>query len=99
HADPYDYGRYTDYYWRDHLQQLGFGDIKIEKQGLFWSVLVDMIRFVIYERDNHKSLMSRFMMKLVRHAKHYARNKDTQIKHDSMMTTYTTGFAIVCRKG
>ncbi|MBX3048312.1 MAG: methyltransferase domain-containing protein [Anaerolineales bacterium] len=44
HADPSDYGRYTEWYWRAHLERLGFENIQIEKQGLFFSVFVDMLR-------------------------------------------------------
>lgn len=41
HADPYDYGRYTDYYWQRVLQETGFCRITVERQGLFFSVLLD----------------------------------------------------------
>ncbi len=44
HADPSDYGRYTEWYWKTHLEQIGFENIQIKKQGLFFSVLVDMLR-------------------------------------------------------
>lgn len=44
HGDPSDYGRYTEWYWGETLQALGFKDTKIEKQGLFASVLADMLR-------------------------------------------------------
>ncbi len=44
HGDPCDYGRYTDSYWAQTLAQLGFRQVSVEKQGLFWSVLVDMVR-------------------------------------------------------
>ncbi|MGB7338019.1 MAG: methyltransferase domain-containing protein, partial [Phototrophicaceae bacterium] len=100
HADPYDFGRYTDYYWRNNLQQLGFKDIQIEKQGLFWSVLIDMIRLMIYKRENHKTFVFRILEYLIRHAKHFARRKDMLIKtrDESFMTSFTSGFAIVCHK-
>jgi len=44
HGDPGDYGRYTDQYWRERLTGVGFAEIEIERQGLFWSVVVDMLR-------------------------------------------------------
>jgi len=31
HADPYDYGRYTDYWYKEKLKTIGFEDIRIEK--------------------------------------------------------------------
>jgi SAM-dependent methyltransferase len=50
HADPYDYGRYTAQFWRENLTRLGYQDVNIHKQGLFWSVLVEMIRLWAYDR-------------------------------------------------
>jgi len=44
HGDPYDFGRYTDYSWHSILQEVGFHDIMIEQQGLFYSVLVDFLK-------------------------------------------------------
>ena len=44
HGDPSDYGRYTEQYWKEHAANLGFVNLMIEQQGLFWSVIVDMLR-------------------------------------------------------
>jgi SAM-dependent methyltransferase len=44
HGDPSDYGRYTEWYWAETLRKLGFDRISIEKQGMFASVLADMLR-------------------------------------------------------
>jgi hypothetical protein len=44
HADPYDFGRYTDYFWHQVFQEASFQEIVIEKQGLFGCVLFDMLR-------------------------------------------------------
>lgn len=58
HGDPYDYGRYTDYYWRENLGRNGFGGIMIERQGGFWSVLSDMLRDLAYLKTG-SGLLSR----------------------------------------
>lgn len=50
HGDPSDYGRYTNFFWEDILSSCGFGEILIENQGGFWSVLVDMIRHWTYSK-------------------------------------------------
>ncbi|MDQ1239427.1 MAG: hypothetical protein QG577_1613 [Thermodesulfobacteriota bacterium] len=50
HADPFDYGRYTDYYWFQVLAAIGFRDIAIESQGGFWTVLVEMVRYLICDK-------------------------------------------------
>ena len=44
HADPHDYGRYTDTYWDSVMKSIGFKKITVIKQGGFFSVLVDMMR-------------------------------------------------------
>lgn len=44
HADPYDFNRFTDYYWRSLLKKTGFFDISIEKQGTFYTVMVDFLK-------------------------------------------------------
>lgn len=50
HADPFDYGRYTHYYWSYALQEAGFREINIEWQGGFWTVLVEMIRYLVSDK-------------------------------------------------
>ncbi len=52
HADPSDYGRYTEYYWRETLTNIGFKDIMVEWQGGYWSVLIEMLRYAV----SHASL-------------------------------------------
>jgi len=51
HADPSDYGRYTEFYWREILSAIGFEDITVEWQGSFWSVLMEMLRYVVSYRS------------------------------------------------
>ena len=43
-GEPYDFGRYTDHYRRCVLEEIGFRDILIERQGLFFSVLADFFK-------------------------------------------------------
>jgi SAM-dependent methyltransferase len=52
HADPSDYGRYTEFYWREALTDIGFKDIMVEWQGGYWSVLIEMLRYAV----SHASL-------------------------------------------
>lgn len=44
HADPIDIARYTEYFLIRTLRESGFSQIRIEKQGLFWSLALDMLR-------------------------------------------------------
>jgi SAM-dependent methyltransferase len=43
HADPYDYGRYTNHYWTENLKKTGFPNSSVMPQGRFNSVMLDFI--------------------------------------------------------
>jgi SAM-dependent methyltransferase len=47
HADPYDFGRYTDTYWRHMLATQGFTQVRVESQGYFFAVLTGMVKHVL----------------------------------------------------
>ena len=101
HGDPYDFGRYTDYYWQTHLTETGFTDINIEKQGLFWSVLVDMIRawwYELYKAD--KLRFTKIAIHLLARAKRSAVKWDAlqETQSDSFFSSFTTGFGIRAQK-
>ena len=44
HADPHDYGRYTDTWFRENLKDIGFVDVRIQRQGNFFTVLAHMLK-------------------------------------------------------
>lgn len=98
HGDPYDFGRYTDTYWQEVLKSLKFEPINIERQGLFWSVLVDMLR----EYMNTKAARFRspgliFLLgALVRIMKGMALWLDSGnfTQSSSVLKNYTSGFGI-----
>lgn len=101
HGDPYDFGRYTDYYWLNHLTETGFTDIEIEKQGLFWSVLVDMIRAWWYElykagRLRFRNIAVRFMARAKRLVVKWDALPETQ--QSPFFSSFTTGFGIRAQK-
>jgi len=105
HGDPYDYGRYTDFYWQENLARIGFNDIHVEKQGLFWSVLVDMIRDFAYDKTTRGGIWSRsWMLKLVSFGLGVCKQK--AVKWDSRAVSaegdfphkFTTGFGITAVK-
>lgn len=100
HADPHDYCRYTDYYWKQALERIGFTDVAVEPQGLFWSVAVEMVRAWCYERVKQGGLQSRVVRRLVtalvakgrRAAFH--REQRTQTSDQAFIRRYTTGYGI-----
>ena len=104
HPDPHDYGRYTDHYWRELLTANGFTIISIEKQGLFWSVLIDMLRELLVRTSNTTLTGTvagkRIIRFLFRRARRKAVTWDACLAHSahSPLTGYTTGFGIVAQK-
>jgi SAM-dependent methyltransferase len=102
HGDPSDYGRYTDYYWRENLEASGFGEISIEKQGLFWSVLVDMFRELAYTRAAawKDGICLRSLSAGLALAKRKALDWDNrnETRNSPILAGFTTGFGIRAKK-
>lgn len=100
HADPHDYGRYTEWYWETRLNQYGFGNVYIEKQGLFYSVLVDMLRDwarnALLDQTFNYRLGSWIFPRLLRWARRKALSFDRKREHHEggFWAQYTTGFGI-----
>ncbi len=100
HGDPYDYGRYTDYYWSESLRSAGFAELQIEKQGGFWCVLTDMLRELAVRKRNSgflsKPWPAKFLERIVCLAKSNALAWDSDSKdtNQSSRDGYTTGFGI-----
>ncbi len=94
HGDPYDFGRYTDHYWAFTLAKTGFQNIVIEKQGLFWSVLVDTIRAWLYELNARKHLQLRYLA-----IQFIARAKKLAVKWDRGASSGMIHFMQVLQQG
>ncbi len=99
HADPYDFGRYTDYFWRCTLEEVGFQDIILERQGLFFSVLADFGKQYLNEvgigRPFQRAaywLMLRFQNWALKYEQQH------NIKEHQFLRSFTTGFGIVSKK-
>lgn len=100
HGDPYDYGRYTDYYWRENLERNGFGSIMIERQGGFWSVLSDMLRDLAYLKTSTGPLSRPPLFRIVASLMGAVRMKAvewdsrTGPSGEAVPKGFTTGFGI-----
>lgn len=104
HKDPDDYARYTDQYWRESMAACGFGDIMIEKQGLFWSVFADMIRELAWMALRDRWPRSRLAKRAIGRILSFVRTKAVEwdaregvISHP-YLSSYTTGFGIRGRR-
>lgn len=104
HADPFDYGRYTDYYFITALKEIGFKNIRIEKQGLFFSVLSNMLRLWVNELDKTGRLKSTIKtILLLKFIKWFTKkaltwDKEQFVLDNPILSGHTTGFGVVCQK-
>jgi len=102
HGDPYDFGRYTDHFFIEIAERIGFSNIEIDKQGHFWSVLADMGR----EYARHLALNGRpkhkFLRNWVIRATGWLKQKALKLEEHRPATknlaAYTTGFQLVLTK-
>jgi SAM-dependent methyltransferase len=98
HGDPYDFGRYTDHYWQSVLEEIGFEEIVIERQGLFFSVLANFLKLYanrMYRRpirDLVSLPLSLFQWWALK------REQNPSIQSHPFLNSFTTGFGIVARK-
>lgn len=103
HADPADYGRYTEWFWTENLAQVGFAEFTIQKQGLFGSLLADMLRHwwqqgVIEGRGPLPRLQRWLLPRLMASTRRRALRFDANQHTHSMWSSYVGGFGIVARK-
>lgn len=99
HGDPYDFGRYTDHFWRLALSEIGFHSISIERQGLYYSVLADFIKQYV-NKSTHRIFRKLFRQPVFwfqRWALRYEKKKN--IINDPFISSFTTGYGIVAIKG
>ena len=98
HADPHDFGRYTDHYWSCVLNGSGFEDVIIERQGLFFSVLANFFKLYVnrmYRRPFRDlvrwpvGMFQRWALK---------RDQTTGIQDHPFLSSFTTGFGIRATK-
>lgn len=104
HADPVDYGRYTDYYWRAAAQEAGFEQIELEYQGAIYAVMANLVKVWAAEQAAGEQLgrLRRVALrKFVSLAVTLLMRWDKQAK-TALNPAYhgnTTGFGMVLSKG
>jgi SAM-dependent methyltransferase len=104
HADPFDFGRYTETFWRDNLARAGFAPVELEKQGLYWSVLFEMLRAAVHHAQSEGKLRLRIGRSLAARSLGWLRRRAIQwdasalAKGDPFSSAYTTGYGIRAEK-
>jgi len=100
HADPEDFGRYTEHYWRRVLDASGFETTAIERQGLLFSVLADFWKQYLSEipgRRPVRAIAGRLANAFQRWAERYETRPT--VRENSFVRSFTTGFGIVAVRG
>ncbi len=90
HADPYDFGRYTDYFWQKAAEELGFDDSVIERQGGMFSVLALMIQHFFRSK---KISWSPIQIPLVKFFMWLDRQTESEL-----LKAWTTGYGLIFTK-
>lgn len=104
HADPDDYGRYTEHYFQEVLQEAGFKNVKIEKQGGYYCVLANIMKMQLLGADFDNSLFAK-MKKIIftlfiqwLQKKALVWDNGDNFNKTVIGAGHTTGYGIICEK-
>ena len=90
HADPHDYGRYTENYWQNVIKEIGFSEINTKRQGGIFSIGALMIQHIFRAKKKSwepiQTLLVRFFM--------WLDNRSTS----PILRAWTSGYGIVLKK-
>jgi SAM-dependent methyltransferase len=104
HGDPEDYGRYTPNWYKVILEDVGFDVLRIEKQGLFFLVMANMLGLWFQQKSLNKNFKNRVHKYLCTQFLNWFRKNSFQwdaaqiTQNNFMFSGYTTGVGVVCRK-
>lgn len=103
HASPHDFGRYTDFFWRIALEDHGFIVERLEKQGLYWSVMLDFVRLPLDRAAaaTRSTILRKLLRAVLRWPLAWARvwavraeRREAMQRHPTF-SNFTTGYGIV----
>ncbi|MBI2086880.1 MAG: class I SAM-dependent methyltransferase [Candidatus Zambryskibacteria bacterium] len=89
HADPFDFGRYTDHFWKKAAQDLDF-KIEIESQGTIFAVMALMIQHIFLAKEVSWRPIQIPLIKILLWLDKKTTNKT--------LRAWTTGYGIVLKK-
>ena len=99
HPDPIDVGRYAPDWWRATLEGAGMGEIEIEPQGRYFSVLADMLRAWACWAEQTGAWPPGLrgpafgFLEWARQTAHHLDDNHTMTR-DEFFASYTTGFGV-----
>ena len=104
HADPYDYARYTDYWYKKKLSEIGFNNILIKEQGHIFSLAGSLLKLFVYEllkdgKPGNKCIRILFHKLVFFTLKKFLQWDEKKfIKENKFLLSATIGYGIFCRK-
>lgn len=101
HGDPYDYNRFTDRYWQSLLEKTGFIDVLIEKQGSFYTVLVDFLKQYATQYASEKKVFPQLIWHLCPWLQRWAFQKEKNLKDErwpEFIQSFTIGYGFSAKK-
>lgn len=99
HADPEDYGRYTDAYWRRALTTAGFETSAVEFQGHFFGVFADSLKHYA-NRIEPTTIRRRWQRWALGRLVGWLFERDTKafVEGSEFLCSFTTGFGVVATR-
>lgn len=101
HADPDDYGRYTDSFWRRSGSELNLIVESLDPQGDIYTLTIDMIKTVVKRIFESTSRRDRYLARFVRKIMPFVmrillqRSKSNQVDE---YKKYSNGYAVIFKK-
>ncbi len=89
HADPHDFGRYTDFYWRSAALSLGL-ELELERQGAMFAIVALMIQHLFNSKKISWRPIQIPLVKFFLWLDSRTTNK--------LLLSWTTGYGIVFKK-
>lgn len=105
HADPHDYGRYTDQFWLEACDTAGFQAVEVERQGLWYAVMASHLEWYLkrirpprpFGRPTYW-LLTNLVANPAKGLAVWLEGRD-RARRDPDLNRFTTGFGIIARKG
>lgn len=93
HGDPYDFGRYTDEWYRQKLSEIGFKRIEVDRHGDVWAVLGNIMKYIKMKDGLEREWMNKALFNLV-----LKLCVKKVLSDQKLFPNFTTGFGIICYK-
>ncbi len=90
HADPFDFGRYTEYFWQKAAKEIGFKKIEVERQGTIFAVAGLMIQHIFRAKNKSWQPIQTVLIKFFM----WLDGKTTS----PLLQSWTTGYSIILIK-